>query len=305
VAAVEGRSKVQRFDFRVFASFTVVRVVVCFIVGVVVGGVVGSIIKITSSASSERSTVDCICGSVLRWAEGSSIIGFAVVVVLVVVGLVVVIISSSVGDASSVLCTSSSLDCNSSWGSQKVEIAAGVSPIFVFSVIAVNMVLGIVVGVVVSIGVKTSSSAVSAAVVCSGRCWESRRVGPMAVDRAWSLSIVVSVVTACSGVVVVVGCFAGIGVVVGKSFRRIIVSLIKPARMLAFSVAKSMRSGGTGKGWGGGGSARVGFGGCSCGVVVVGIVVELVHCGGVNRKSDSNFSATSGWDFGSGGAWKV
>ncbi len=66
----------------------------------------------------------------------------------------------------------------------------------------------------------------------------------MTVVRAGSLSSMVSVVV--SGVIIV-----GIGVVVGIIIRRVIVSRIKPARMLAFSSAKSMRGGGVVMGWDG------------------------------------------------------
>jgi len=97
----------------------------------------------------------------------------------------------------------------------------------------------------------------------------------MTVDRAGSLSIVFSVITVFLGVVVIVGCIVGIGVVVGISIRRVSVSRIRPARMLAFNSSKSMRSGGTVMGWGGGGVARVGSVGCNGDVVVVGIGVAV------------------------------
>jgi len=51
-----------------------------------------------------------------------------------------------------------------------VEVVAGVSPIFVFSVISVDTVVGIVVCVVGSVGGKMPSPAVAAAVVRSGSC---------------------------------------------------------------------------------------------------------------------------------------
>ncbi len=112
---------------------------------------------------------------------------------------------------------------------------------------------------------------------------------------------VVSVVS----VFVVVGCVVGIGVVVSIIIRRVIVSRIKPARMLAFSSLKSVRCGGTVMGWDGGGVARVGSVGCNGGVVVVGIVVWLIGFGGVIRKSSSKFSSTSVCNFGGGGAVRV
>jgi len=183
-----------------------------------------------------------------------------------------------------------------------VEVAAGVSPIFVFSVISVNTVVGIVVCVVRSVGGKTQSPAVAAAGVRSGSCWGSRKVGPMTVDRAGSLSIVFAVITLVLGVV---SCIIGIGVVVGISIRRVIVSRIKPARMLAFSASKSMCSGCTVMGWGGGGVAQVGFVGCNGNVVVVSIVVGLDSFSGISRKSISKFSLTLVWDVDSGGVWRV
>jgi len=87
------------------------------IISIVVRGVVSSIINISSSASSEISTVDCVGGSCLRRAEGSPIFGFSVVLVFVVVGLVGIIVRDSIGKASSMLCTSSPVDCSSSCGS--------------------------------------------------------------------------------------------------------------------------------------------------------------------------------------------
>jgi len=87
------------------------------IISIVVRGVVSSIIKISSSASSEISTVDCVGGSCLRRAEGSPIFGFSVVLVFVVVGLVGIIVRDSIGKASSMLCTSSPVDCSGSCGS--------------------------------------------------------------------------------------------------------------------------------------------------------------------------------------------
>jgi len=74
-------------------------------------------------------------------------------------------------------------------------------------------------------------------------------VGAIAVGRAGSLGVVVAVVSVFSFVVVVIGCVVGIGVVVGIIIWRVMVSRIKPARMLAFSSSKSMRCGGRVMGW--------------------------------------------------------
>jgi len=56
--------------------------------------------------------------------------------------------------------------------------------------------------------------------------------------------IIFSVVWLCS-VVIVVGCIVGIGIVIGVSIRNVVVSFIKLTRMLAFSMSKLMRCGGT------------------------------------------------------------
>jgi len=120
----------------------------------------------------------------------------------------------------------------------------------------------------------------------------------MTVVRAGSLSIMVSVVV--SGVVIV-----GIGVVVGIIIRRVIVSRIKPARMLAFSSSKSMRGGGMVMGWDGGGVARVGSLGRNGGVAVVGVVIGIIGCGGIIMKSSAKSSSTSVLNFRNGVALRV
>jgi len=81
------------------------------IVSIVVQRVISSSVKKSSPASSEISTVDCVSGSCLRRAEGLPIIGFSVVV------LVGRIARASLGKASSMLCTSSPVDCSSRCGS--------------------------------------------------------------------------------------------------------------------------------------------------------------------------------------------
>jgi len=129
-------------------------------------------------------------------------------------------------------------------------------------------------------------------------------VGSIAVAWAGSLSVVVSV-DLIIAVVVVVGCVVGIVIVVIIVVRKVVVSRSKPARMLAFSSSKSMRCGGTVMGWDGGGVARVGSIGCNGGVAVVGVVVAIVGCGGIIRKSSAKSSSTSLRNFVNGGALRV
>ena len=105
----------------------------------------------------------------------------------------------------------------------------------------------------------------------------------------------------------VVGGVVGIGVAVGVGIviLRVIASRIKPARMLAFSSFKSMRSGGVVMGWDGGGFAQVGSGRRIGGVAVVSVVVDIVGCGEIIWKSSSKSSSTSGGSFVSSGALRV
>ncbi len=125
----------------------------------------------------------------------------------------------------------------------------------------------------------------------------------MAVGLVGSLGIVLAVVSVFSGFIVVgcivvIGCVVGIGVVVGIIIRRV-VSCSKPARMLAFSAAKSIHcSGGVmGSGGGVGGVALVGARGWVIGVVggiIIGIsVVGIVILEAVSRFKPARMLAFS------------
>ncbi len=75
-------------------------------------------------------------------------------------------------------------------------------------------------------------------------------MGAVTVDQSGSLGLVLAVISVVSSIVVVgciviVGCVVGIGCVIGIIIRRVVVSQIKPSRMLAFSASKSMRCCGT------------------------------------------------------------
>ena len=106
---------------------------------------------------------------------------------------------------------------------------------------AVNVVL------VVDSSTGELSSAVSVTSLVG--CGSLGRVGALSVCRAGVLSFVlvvgavvsVIVVVGCS---VVVGCVVDIGGVGGFIVRKVVVSRIKPSRMLAFSASRSMRCGG-------------------------------------------------------------
>jgi len=129
-------------------------------------------------------------------------------------------------------------------------------------------------------------------------------VGSIAVDWAGSLSVVVSVELIIV-VIVVIGCVVSIIVVVIIIIQKVVVSRSKPARMLAFSSSKSMCCSGTVMGWDGRGVVRVGSIGCNGGIAVVGIVVDIVGCGGIIRKSSAKSSLTSLRNFVNGGALRV
>jgi len=152
------------------SSIVVFSVVSVFVnVSVVCGVAVSRIIKISSSASSEISSVDCVSGCGLRRVGGLAIDVFSVVLVFALVCSVVVIVGSGVWK-SPILSWSSSANCGSCCGWQKVEAVAGVSPVVVFSVVALHAVVGVVdCFIVVNIaGELSSASTAASAVICGG-----------------------------------------------------------------------------------------------------------------------------------------
>jgi len=123
----------------------------------------------------------------------------------------------------------------------------GIVLVVIFAGVALCAVVGAVNVVLVvdsSSGELSAVVAVASLVGCG--CWG--KVGALSVCRAGVLSIVLVVGSVVSGVVVVgcsvvVGCVVDIGGVGGFIVRKVVVSRIKPARMLAFSASKSMRCG--------------------------------------------------------------
>ncbi len=115
----------------------------------------------------------------------------------------------------------------------------GIVLVVIFAGVALCAVVGAVNVVLVvdsSSGELSAVVAVASLVGCG--CWG--KVGALSVCRAGVLSIVLVVGSVVSGVVVVgcsvvVGCVVDIGGVGGFIVRKVVVSRIKPARMLAFS----------------------------------------------------------------------
>jgi len=187
-------------------------------------------------------------------------------VIVIIVG--VVIVSGSIRKSSLSSPAALAVDCVSDCDAWEVEAKAGELCLVGFSVVSLVLVVGVV---IVDIGIqKSSSSLLSMMLVVEcisvGGSWELVAMG------RWSRLIVFAGSSLFSNVVVIVGCFIfsvmvvvsvvviisgviGIGGVVSIVDREVVVSRIKPARMLAFNASRSMRCGGTVLGREGGGVA--------------------------------------------------